>query len=67
LRTGVEGSAVRRSGRMSTPRQTADHYLTGEEGVVEIESDWTARKRERMCLVPRVKLVTSTATFGDND
>jgi putative transposase len=24
------------------------HYATGEEGVVEIESLWTARKRERM-------------------
>ena len=24
------------------------HYLTGVEGVVEIESQWTARRRERM-------------------
>jgi putative transposase len=24
------------------------HYLTGEAGVVEIESEWTARRRERM-------------------
>ncbi len=24
------------------------HYLTGEEGVVEIESWWTGRSRERM-------------------
>ena len=24
------------------------HYLTGAEGVVQIESQWTARKRERM-------------------
>src|SRR5262249_44808113 len=24
------------------------HYLTGEEGVVEIESQWTARRREQM-------------------
>ena len=24
------------------------HYLTGLEGTVEIESEWTARKRERM-------------------
>ena len=24
------------------------HYLTGTEGVVEIESQWTARKRERL-------------------
>jgi putative transposase len=32
------------------------HYLTGVEGVVEIESEWTGRKRERMGMVPRVKL-----------
>jgi putative transposase len=24
------------------------HYLSGVEGVVEIESQWTARKREQM-------------------
>ena len=27
------------------------HYATGIEGVVEIESEWTARKRERMGIV----------------
>jgi putative transposase len=31
------------------------HYLTGLEGVVEIESEWTARKRERMGILPRLK------------
>ena len=31
------------------------HYLTGVEEVVEIESPWTARKRERMGIVPKVK------------
>ena len=31
------------------------HYATGGEGPVEIESQWTARKRERMGIVPRVK------------
>ena len=31
------------------------HYLTGIEGVVEIESEWTARKREVMELQPRVR------------
>ena len=41
------------------------HYLTGEEGMVEIESEWTGRKRERMGIVPRVKLVTPVS-FGDN-
>ena len=27
------------------------HYATGAEGVVEIESQWTARKRERLGVV----------------
>jgi putative transposase len=31
------------------------HYLSGIEGVVEIESDWIARKRERMGQPLRVK------------
>ncbi len=31
------------------------HYLTGVEGVVEIESQWTARKRERLGMAPKVK------------
>ena len=31
------------------------HYLTGIEGVVEIESEWTARKRERIGIVPKLK------------
>ncbi len=30
------------------------HYLTGMEGVVEIESEWTARKREEMGTRPTV-------------
>ena len=32
------------------------HYATGMDGVVEIESEWTARRRERMGLAPRVKI-----------
>jgi putative transposase len=31
------------------------HYLTGMEGVVEIESEWTARKREKMGILPELK------------
>jgi len=31
------------------------HYATGVEGVVEIESQWTARERERMGDVPSVR------------
>jgi putative transposase len=33
------------------------HYATGAEGVVEIESEWTGRKRERMGMPLRVKVV----------
>jgi REP-associated tyrosine transposase len=31
------------------------HYLTGTEGVAEIESHWLARQRERMGIVPKLK------------
>jgi putative transposase len=31
------------------------HYVTGIEGVVEIESEWTGRRRERMGMPLRVK------------
>jgi REP-associated tyrosine transposase len=31
------------------------HYVTGEEGAVEIESQWTARQRERMGVYPTVR------------
>jgi len=42
------------------------HYLTGIEGVVEIESEWTGRRRERMGLPLRVKIVpTLSPESGD--
>ncbi|HEX7285422.1 MAG TPA: transposase [Candidatus Angelobacter sp.] len=31
------------------------HYQTGAEGAVEIESEWTATKRERMGIFPKLK------------
>jgi putative transposase len=31
------------------------HYATGVEGTVEIESEWTARKRERSGVRPVVR------------
>ncbi len=44
------------------------HYLTGVEGVVEIESGWTGRRRERMGLAPRVKIVpTPSPKAGDRE
>ncbi len=47
------------------------HYLTGQEGVVEIESEWTGRKRERMGIVPRVRVratvPTLSPTAGEKD
>ena len=32
------------------------HYATGREGSVEIESEWTARKREKMGVLPTLPL-----------
>jgi len=32
------------------------HYLTGQAGPVEIESQWTARKREKLGIFPTVKI-----------
>jgi len=40
------------------------HYATGVEGVVEIESEWTGRRRERMGMPLRVKVVGSPVTFA---
>jgi REP-associated tyrosine transposase len=34
------------------------HHLTGDDGVIEIESVWTERKRERMAIVPTVSIMT---------
>jgi len=31
------------------------HYQTGEEGIVEIESHWTASKREELGIYPTVR------------
>jgi putative transposase len=31
------------------------HYATGEDGVVEIESQWTARRREQLGIYPQVR------------
>jgi putative transposase len=42
------------------------HYATGVEGVVEIESEWTGRKRERMGMPLRPKLTSKPVTFGDH-
>jgi putative transposase len=37
------------------------HYLNGEAGPVEIESQWTARKRERVGIFPVVKVRASAS------
>jgi putative transposase len=39
------------------PWSSFRHYATGEVGVVEIESFWTANKRERNGIAPKVKLI----------
>ena len=37
------------------PWSSFHHYLTGEEGVVEIESHWTASRRENQGIYPTVR------------
>jgi putative transposase len=37
------------------PWSSFRHYATGVEGTIEIESHWTARKREQMGIVPTVQ------------
>ena len=41
------------------------HYATGQAGVVEIESEWTGRRRERMGMPLRVKIVGGPVRFED--
>jgi putative transposase len=36
------------------------HYATGVEGIVEIESPWTAKKREQLGIVPKLKIKSTT-------
>jgi len=51
----IHRNPVRR-GLVSSPEEWAwnsfRHYVSGVEGVVEIESQWTARKREQLGVVP---------------
>jgi putative transposase len=45
------------------PWSSFHHYATGCEGIVEIESQWTARRRERLGVAPQaVKTETKTPT-----
>jgi putative transposase len=38
------------------PWSSFRHYVSGTEGVVEVESQWTARKREQMGIVSRFRI-----------
>jgi putative transposase len=53
----IHRNPVRR-GLVSSPEEWAwssfRHYVSGVEGVVEIESQWTARKREQVGVVPQL-------------
>ena len=40
------------------PWSSYSHYLTGVEGTVEIESEWTARRRERIGMVNRIEAIS---------
>jgi len=43
------------------PWSSFRHYLYGEEGIVEIESEWTARKREKLGIRPVVTVCPISA------
>jgi putative transposase len=38
------------------PWSSFRHYVSGVEGAVKIESQWTARKREQMGVFPQIKI-----------
>jgi putative transposase len=40
------------------------HYATGADGVVEIESEWTARRRDRMGMALRANVQTGAPTLS---
>ena len=40
------------------------HHLTGEEGIVEIESHWTATKREKLGNYPTIRRRVETPPFA---
>jgi putative transposase len=37
------------------------HYLSGADGVVKIESQWTARRREKLGIIPTARIRESPA------
>ena len=43
------------------------HYVSGVDGVVEIESEWTARRREQMGIPLRMKPRTAVPTLSPKD
>jgi hypothetical protein len=44
---------------LGPPARSFRHYLTGEAGLVEIESRWTARTRQQKGIFPTVKICSS--------
>ena len=55
----IHRNPVRR-GLVSCPEQwpwsSFRHYLTGADGVVDIESQWTARRREKLGIIPTARI-----------
>jgi len=70
VRVRIRGDARARSSAVNEPeRDTEDwlwssfrHYATGETDVVEIESQWTARKREQAGIFPTLKVLSTAET-----
>jgi putative transposase len=49
------------------PWSSFRHYATGIEGAVEIESEWTAQRRERMGVTLRVRIPGQSPTLSPED
>lgn len=49
------------------PWSSFRHYATGIEGAVEIESEWTAQRRERMAVPLRVRISGRGPTLSPED
>jgi hypothetical protein len=51
-----------RNPALARPWSSFRHYLTGETSTVEIESQWTARRREQLGIFPTVRTRSAEET-----
>jgi hypothetical protein len=70
----VESHLLQRTQKMGHPARPEEyrwsslrHYASGETGVVEIESQWTARRRERLGIFLTLKMRESAEKPRSSD